>query len=189
MRFLLPDQRGSSLALRDSLRTDCQPAVRHLAALLNIEICYVIGIVECLRLWARTYTKQGRIGKYSNFDIADHLEWDREPDELINALAACGWIRFDAEYRLVLVRLRWDGGRRHRRWERLKAAGGDISKAVRLFIYSRDNYACRQCSITSDLTLDHIRPIVAGGTNAIDNLQTLCRRCNGAKGGIFNGLV
>ena len=30
--------------------------------------------------------------------------------------------------------------------------------------------------------IDHIHPIAAGGTNAPDNLQLLCARCNSRKG-------
>lgn len=42
---------------------------------------------------------------------------------------------------------------------------------------------CEVCHATSDLTADHIVPVVAGGTHARSNLQVLCRTCNSAKGG------
>lgn len=33
--------------------------------------------------------------------------------------------------------------------------------------------------------IDHIMPVVEGGTNHIDNLQLLCRRCNRSKGSSY----
>ncbi|MGR6999924.1 HNH endonuclease signature motif containing protein [Yinghuangia aomiensis] len=45
---------------------------------------------------------------------------------------------------------------------------------------------CSRCrtsgSKTNPLTGDHIRPLSAGGTSTLDNIQVLCRRCNSAKG-------
>lgn len=45
---------------------------------------------------------------------------------------------------------------------------------------------CKRCGKTlykgdSDLTIDHIIPQKWGGTNAITNLQPLCRKCNSWK--------
>jgi 5-methylcytosine-specific restriction endonuclease McrA len=47
----------------------------------------------------------------------------------------------------------------------------------------RQQPSCAVCGSTLDLTVDHIVPKVVGGTDELTNLQTLCRRCNGAKGG------
>jgi hypothetical protein len=44
---------------------------------------------------------------------------------------------------------------------------------------------CQICGkiLTKDtVTIDHIVPVINGGTNAIENLQPLCRSCNGKKG-------
>jgi 5-methylcytosine-specific restriction protein A len=47
--------------------------------------------------------------------------------------------------------------------------------------------ACRQCGHTGSpdngLVVDHIIPKSQGGDDRRTNLRTLCRRCNGAKGG------
>ena len=41
---------------------------------------------------------------------------------------------------------------------------------------------CAYCGSRENLTVDHIRPLIKGGTNAFWNLQTLCDECNVAKG-------
>lgn len=48
---------------------------------------------------------------------------------------------------------------------------------------------CAWCGATKRLTVDHIVPLVAGGSNRLRNLQCLCRSCNLAKGdmtGLFS---
>lgn len=47
----------------------------------------------------------------------------------------------------------------------------------------RQQPACAVCGTTEDLTVDHITPKTLGGTDKPDNLRTLCRRHNSAKGG------
>lgn len=41
---------------------------------------------------------------------------------------------------------------------------------------------CAACGSKNDLVVDHIRPIVRGGSCDRSNLQALCRPCNSAKG-------
>lgn len=55
-----------------------------------------------------------------------------------------------------------------------------ISK--REIIFARDGNKCIRCGSVEYLTLDHIIPKSRGGSNDDDNLQTLCRKCNGRKG-------
>lgn len=43
-------------------------------------------------------------------------------------------------------------------------------------------HKCLCCGLTEQITCDHIVPISLGGTNAISNLQPLCRSCNSSKG-------
>lgn len=46
----------------------------------------------------------------------------------------------------------------------------------------RDGFYCAHCkSSGNDLQIDHIIPISKGGTNERENLQLLCKDCNGAK--------
>lgn len=67
------------------------------------------------------------------------------------------------------------------RWMRLKQAGGRIAEATRLIIFNRDGNKCLRCRTSFRLTIDHIVPVAKGGTNAEENLQTLCKSCNCSK--------
>jgi HNH endonuclease len=58
-------------------------------------------------------------------------------------------------------------------------------RANRRKVYERDGYTCRYCGTPVTpytATLDHLVPMVAGGTNGIDNLVTACLSCNTRKG-------
>jgi 5-methylcytosine-specific restriction endonuclease McrA len=65
-----------------------------------------------------------------------------------------------------------------------------IPKRQRIFV--RDGFTCRYCGYDMTLhyayphlqilTIDHVVPRYAGGTNDEGNLVTCCRRCNGRKG-------
>ena len=57
-----------------------------------------------------------------------------------------------------------------------------IPKAVREEVFKRDNYCCVKCGSTKNLEVDHDESLANGGTDHIDNLQTLCRDCNRRKG-------
>lgn len=60
-----------------------------------------------------------------------------------------------------------------------------LSNRLRLSIYERDGYKCKCCNeiqTPENLEIDYIVPIANGGKSAYDNLQTLCRSCNAAKG-------
>lgn len=59
-----------------------------------------------------------------------------------------------------------------------------ISKSLRHEVFKRDNYACVECGVTKEertLHIDHKLPVSQGGTDELDNLQTLCEKCNLSK--------
>jgi hypothetical protein len=54
----------------------------------------------------------------------------------------------------------------------------------RFLVIKRDTYRCRMCNRSGvELEVDHIVPVSHGGSDRLDNLQTLCRDCNRGKGG------
>lgn len=65
-----------------------------------------------------------------------------------------------------------------------------VSVARRMLVLQRDNFKCQACgdspAINKDtvLEIDHKTSRANGGSNEIENLQTLCRRCNKGKGAL-----
>lgn len=59
---------------------------------------------------------------------------------------------------------------------------GKLSGTTRTRIFERDQYQCVSCGIRKDLCVDHIHPVVLGGSDDDANLQTLCHACNASKG-------
>jgi HNH endonuclease len=57
-----------------------------------------------------------------------------------------------------------------------------LPAALRKQVFERDGYRCRQCDGWEDLEADHVVPWSRGGKHELGNLQTLCGRCNRAKG-------
>ncbi|MDE2462042.1 MAG: HNH endonuclease [Gammaproteobacteria bacterium] len=59
-----------------------------------------------------------------------------------------------------------------------------MSLTRRFFVMKRDSFTCRKCGAHGygvRLEVDHIVPVAKGGSNALDNLQTLCFDCNRGK--------
>lgn len=69
---------------------------------------------------------------------------------------------------------------------RKQGADGSHSTDEWLSICKKCGWLCAACGIahTEDnpLTMDHIVPLSKGGTDYIDNIQPLCRKCNSKKG-------
>lgn len=62
-----------------------------------------------------------------------------------------------------------------------------ISATVRATVLTRDGFICRACGFGGSanyafaMECDHIVPESVGGKATVENLQCLCRACNGAK--------
>jgi NAD-specific glutamate dehydrogenase len=57
-----------------------------------------------------------------------------------------------------------------------------ISLKKQIDVYKSCGFRCVKCKSYDNLEIDHINPISNGGSNAMDNLQILCLKCNRAKG-------
>ena len=71
-------------------------------------------------------------------------------------------------------------------------AKAKISAKIRAMVLARDNHICRACGFGGSanfapyLDCDHIIAESRGGKTTVDNLQCLCKACNGAKGDRFD---
>jgi len=73
---------------------------------------------------------------------------------------------------------------RHKRRALKAKCGGTLSKGLteRLMTLQRGKCACCKKSVKDGHHLDHIMPLILGGSNTDDNIQLLCPSCNCSKG-------
>ena len=72
-----------------SLRS--HPKTRKLARRVG-GIVPAIGHLHCLWWWALDYAPDGDLTKHDAEDIAIACEWDGDPEEIVSALVACGFL-------------------------------------------------------------------------------------------------
>jgi 5-methylcytosine-specific restriction endonuclease McrA len=72
----------------------------------------------------------------------------------------------------------------HNRRARKAASGGTLSPdlAEKLYVLQKGKCACCRKPLGDDYHMDHIVPLVLGGSNTDDNIQLLTSRCNLQKG-------
>jgi len=58
--------------------------------------------------------------------------------------------------------------------------GMPLDNTARQYIAILQNDSCSYCGSTGG-TIDHITPVVSGGTNDWDNLTAACKSCNSRK--------
>jgi len=70
-----------------------------------------------------------------------------------------------------------------------------VSWRLRFLVMRRDGFKCHCCGASPATTpgvlleVDHILPWSKGGETVFDNLQTLCKTCNGGKSNLLDGEV
>ncbi len=60
-----------------------------------------------------------------------------------------------------------------------------MTNSLRYKTMRKDGFSCKLCGVNSEtdrLVIDHIIPIAKGGKTELENLRTLCQRCNSGKG-------
>lgn len=70
-------------------------------------------------------------------------------------------------------------------YDHRRAALGYISGSARYEVLKRSGFRCELCGISAQeraIEVDHILPRRHGGTDAAENLQALCYKCNANKG-------
>jgi 5-methylcytosine-specific restriction endonuclease McrA len=68
-----------------------------------------------------------------------------------------------------------------RRARKANAEGSYTAKEWRELCAAHD-HRCANCGASGKLTVDHVIPLVKGGSNLISNIQPLCLPCNLSKG-------
>jgi hypothetical protein len=56
-----------------------------------------------------------------------------------------------------------------------------IAPSVKKAVWERDGGKCVVCGSTVELEYDHNIPISKGGSNTVNNIRLLCRKCNRSK--------
>lgn len=69
---------------------------------LGLPFYRAVGLLESLWWVTTNNAPAGDIGRLSNEEIAASLEWENDPDELIQTLIDCGWIDTHDDHRLVV---------------------------------------------------------------------------------------
>jgi len=108
--------------------------------------------------------------------------------ELIAACHALGWGGDFAEDAAIdrLLRAAEDAGIPTRRTAPPKVSSAasrkKLPRSLIRMVWDRNGWECQRCGTHRDLTIDHITSLASGGTDDMDNLQTLCKSCNSSKG-------
>jgi len=82
--------------------TDSKLKFKKLKMRLRLALWEATGLLESIWAFASRDAQDGDIGKFSNEEIALSIEWERDPDDLIDAMVACGWFDKDPEFRLII---------------------------------------------------------------------------------------
>lgn len=128
-----------------------------------------------------------RRGRYTGETREKKLSWDNANKEKKSAYAK----KYREENKELLrenKRLYYaenlDKHRQNNRNRRARVKGSEGKFTADEFSALCEKYQnrCLKCGEEKKLTADHVVPLVAGGSNGIDNIQPLCKSCNSSKG-------
>lgn len=114
-------------------------------------------------------------------DLACDMRRDPPPERVVTPEDFLCWVgvRACTGAREAIL----DAGIEWRKVARLQAGG--VSVRIRFLVLQRDEFVCQLCGRGvrdgATLEVDHIHPRARGGSNTMDNLQTLCWECNRGK--------
>jgi 5-methylcytosine-specific restriction endonuclease McrA len=111
--------------------------------------------------------------KHHERRLADQAAWRDANRELHNERSR-RWQRENPEKSNMISRLK----------KQRKRAAGILTAADWALVLEIYGSACLKCG-KPEVTIDHIVPVVDGGTNLIGNVQPLCGSCNSSKGPTF----
>jgi hypothetical protein len=74
---------------------------KSLAKRLNSPLYRCVGVLESLWLFAQFQARDGDLSRFSHFDIAAWLEWEGDPDLLIQALIDTRWLDQDGDVLVI----------------------------------------------------------------------------------------
>lgn len=180
---------------------------KRLKRLLGVPLYRVVGLLEGIWLLCTDCCDEGNIGKFTDQEISDYLEWDGNPTELVSALVESGWIDPCGDARLVVHD--WIEIRKQYRQERSprdhldpSVARHNVSVHVRMSkkfglessltvdewfrrIWEFENKCayCRNDGIP--LQIEHMIPSSKGGGTCLENVVPACESCNKSKGDGF----
>ena len=86
------------------MKASCPQSVKFLKLKRRLKIpqWQCVGLLESIWLIGQHSAKAGDIGKLSNEDIAASIEWEGDPDELIQNLVECGFLDTHPKHRLII---------------------------------------------------------------------------------------
>lgn len=77
------------------------PKTKKLARLLGVSLPAAVGHLHYLWWWTLDFAQDGTLEKFDGYDLADAMQWDGDPNQLVEALISAGYID-DTEDGLVI---------------------------------------------------------------------------------------
>lgn len=68
------------------------PKTKKLARLLGVSLPAAVGYLHYFWWWALDFAQEGTLEKYDGYDLADAMQWDGDPDLLVESLISSGYI-------------------------------------------------------------------------------------------------